>query len=130
MRIFFYFARAYPWQSLIVLLRLLLNAVVETLGPVMIGATERESEHSEGTRERKRKQPSALKDVGLEYDGRSVLEGVWSTVVKLRGKTTVVAISHQPGLVGVADRICRIDNQTARRVNASEPAAASAEAVV
>ncbi|MHC4422656.1 MAG: ABC transporter ATP-binding protein [Planctomycetota bacterium] len=54
---------------------------------------------------------------------------VWSTIVKLRGKTTVVAISHQPALVGVANRIYRIENQTARRVNASEPAAASAEAV-
>jgi hypothetical protein len=64
MRIFLYFARAYPWQSLIVLLCLLLTAVVET-----------------------------------------------------------------PALVGVADRIYRIANQTARRVNVFEPAAASAEAV-
>jgi ATP-binding cassette subfamily C protein len=54
---------------------------------------------------------------------------VWATVAKLRGKTTVVAISHQPALVGVADRIYRIENQTARRVSASEPAVASAEAV-
>jgi ATP-binding cassette subfamily C protein len=54
---------------------------------------------------------------------------VWSTVVKLRSKTTVVAISHQPALVGVADRIYRIENQTATRVSASEPPAASAEAV-
>jgi len=54
---------------------------------------------------------------------------VWSTVAKLRGKTTVVAISHQPALVDVADRIYRIENQTARRVSASEPAAASADAM-
>ncbi len=54
---------------------------------------------------------------------------VWSSVAKLRGKTTVVAISHQPALVSVADRIYRIENQTARRVSASEPAAASAKAV-
>jgi len=53
---------------------------------------------------------------------------VWETVVKLRGKTTVVAISHQPALAGVADRIYRIENQMARRVSASEPPAASAEA--
>jgi len=33
---------------------------------------------------------------------------VWQTVETLRGKTTVVAISHQPALTGVADRIYRI----------------------
>jgi ATP-binding cassette subfamily C protein len=54
---------------------------------------------------------------------------VWSTVAKLRGKTTVVAISHQPALVGLADRIYRIENGAARRVSASESPTASAEAV-
>jgi ATP-binding cassette subfamily C protein len=53
---------------------------------------------------------------------------VWSTIAKLRGKTTVVAISHQPALAGVADRIYRIENQTARRVSASDPPAAEAVA--
>jgi ATP-binding cassette subfamily C protein len=35
---------------------------------------------------------------------------VWEAVVRLRGKTTVVAISHQPALAGVADRIYRIED--------------------
>jgi ATP-binding cassette subfamily C protein len=35
---------------------------------------------------------------------------VWATVEKLRGRTTVVAISHQPALVGVADRVFRIED--------------------
>jgi ATP-binding cassette subfamily C protein len=50
---------------------------------------------------------------------------VWATVSKLRGKTTVVAISHQPALTGVADRIYRIENGRAVRVAApSGPVAA------
>jgi ATP-binding cassette subfamily C protein len=46
---------------------------------------------------------------------------VWATVSELRGKTTVVAISHQPALLGVADRTYRIEKRRAVRV---EPAAA------
>jgi ATP-binding cassette subfamily C protein len=42
---------------------------------------------------------------------------IWATVSHLRGKTTVVAISHQPALVGVADRVYRIDHGTAQRVD-------------
>ena len=34
---------------------------------------------------------------------------VWATVERLRGRTTVVAISHQSALVDVADRVYRID---------------------
>lgn len=33
---------------------------------------------------------------------------VWATIERLRGRTTVIAISHQPALAGVADRIYRI----------------------
>jgi ATP-binding cassette subfamily C protein len=33
---------------------------------------------------------------------------VWATIERLRGRTTVLAISHQPALKGVADRIYRI----------------------
>jgi ATP-binding cassette subfamily C protein len=39
---------------------------------------------------------------------------VWETVKGLRGKTTVVAISHQPALVGVANRIYRVEGGTAK----------------
>jgi ATP-binding cassette subfamily C protein len=35
---------------------------------------------------------------------------VWAAVERLRGRTTVIAISHQPALTGVADRIYRIAN--------------------
>ena len=41
---------------------------------------------------------------------------VWATVSELRGKTTVVAISHQPALLGVADRTYRIEKHHATRV--------------
>jgi ATP-binding cassette subfamily C protein len=43
---------------------------------------------------------------------------VWATVADLRGKTTVVAISHQPALLGVADRTYRIEKHHATRVEA------------
>jgi ATP-binding cassette subfamily C protein len=46
---------------------------------------------------------------------------VWATVAELRGKTTVVAISHQPALLGVADRTYRIEKQHATQI---EPVAA------
>ena len=35
---------------------------------------------------------------------------VWASVAQLRGKTTVVAISHQPALTAIADRVYRIEN--------------------
>jgi ATP-binding cassette subfamily C protein len=47
---------------------------------------------------------------------------VWATVAELRGKTTVVAISHQPALLGVADRTYRIEKHCATRV---EPVASA-----
>jgi ATP-binding cassette subfamily C protein len=35
---------------------------------------------------------------------------VWETIGKLRGRATVIAISHQPALSGVADRVYRLEN--------------------
>jgi ATP-binding cassette subfamily C protein len=43
---------------------------------------------------------------------------VWETVTRLRGKTTVVAISHQPALVGVANRIYRVGGGGAKLMDA------------
>jgi ATP-binding cassette subfamily C protein len=43
---------------------------------------------------------------------------VWETVTRLRGKTTVVAISHQPALVGVANRIYRVGGGGAKPMDA------------
>jgi ATP-binding cassette subfamily C protein len=39
---------------------------------------------------------------------------VWRTVAGLRGRTTVVAISHQPALLEVADRVFRIEGGRVR----------------
>ena len=47
---------------------------------------------------------------------------VWATVAELRGKTTIVAISHQPALLGVADRTYRIEKHHAIRVEPVRPA--------
>lgn len=47
---------------------------------------------------------------------------VWATVAELRGKTTVVAISHQPALLDVADRTYRIEKHHATRVETVRPA--------
>ncbi len=52
---------------------------------------------------------------------------IWSTISKLRGRTTVVGISHQPALASVADRIYRIEHQRAKPVEISAPQAASVE---
>jgi ATP-binding cassette subfamily C protein len=46
---------------------------------------------------------------------------VWRTLAALRGRTTVVAISHQPALLGVADRVFRVEGG---RVHALPPGAA------
>jgi ATP-binding cassette subfamily C protein len=43
---------------------------------------------------------------------------VWQTVASLRGHTTVIAISHHPGLATVADRVYRIADGRAERVDA------------
>ena len=56
--------------------------------------------------------------------------GVWEAVVRLRGKTTVVAISHQPALAGVADRMYRIEDLRAALVSPPLPRPATALAGV
>jgi hypothetical protein len=38
--------------------------------------------------------------------------GPWGTLMSLRGRITMIAISHEPALVDVADRIYRIEDQT------------------
>jgi ATP-binding cassette subfamily C protein len=45
---------------------------------------------------------------------------VWETVRELRGKTTVLAISHQSALVDVADRIYAVEASSARTVEVPE----------
>lgn len=35
---------------------------------------------------------------------------VWASLAKLRGRATVLAISHQPVLIGIADRVYRIED--------------------
>ena len=42
---------------------------------------------------------------------------VWDAIARLRGEATVVAISHQPALTELADRIYLIEGGTARRVD-------------
>ncbi len=54
---------------------------------------------------------------------------LWRTMEVLRGRTTIVAISHQPALAGVADRIYRIENGTARLVAGGGRAPAAAGGV-
>jgi ATP-binding cassette subfamily C protein len=44
---------------------------------------------------------------------------VWSTVAELRGRTTVVAISHRPGIIQVADRVYHIAGGEVQRVEES-----------
>ena len=45
---------------------------------------------------------------------------VWATVAELRGRTTVVAISHQPGVMRVADRVYQIVDGTVQRLEAPQ----------
>jgi ATP-binding cassette subfamily C protein len=45
---------------------------------------------------------------------------VWAAVEKLRGHTTVLAISHQPGVTRIADRIYRIEDGGAVQVTAGD----------
>jgi ATP-binding cassette subfamily C protein len=56
--------------------------------------------------------------------------GVWEAIVRLRGRTTVVAISHQPALAGVADRMYRIEDFRAALVSPPFPSPAAALAGV
>ena len=45
---------------------------------------------------------------------------MWATVAELRGRTTVVAISHQPGVMRVADRVYQIADGTVQRLEAPQ----------
>jgi ATP-binding cassette subfamily C protein len=47
---------------------------------------------------------------------------LWQTICGLRGRTTVIAISHQPALVGLADQIFRVENGRARLTSAFDEA--------
>jgi ATP-binding cassette, subfamily C, bacterial len=55
-------------------------------------------------------EPTAALDADAE-------RAVWQTVQRLRGRATVVAISHQTGLLDVADRVYRLEHGKARRVD-------------
>jgi ATP-binding cassette subfamily C protein len=54
-------------------------------------------------------EPTAALDADAE-------RAVWETIRQLRGRATVVAISHQMGLLSVADRIYRLDCGRAERI--------------
>jgi len=54
---------------------------------------------------------------------------VWTSVEQLRGKTTVVAISHQPALTKIADRVYRIENGQAIESAPTTPSERSSQEV-
>jgi ABC-type multidrug transport system fused ATPase/permease subunit len=45
---------------------------------------------------------------------------IWDAVRELRGKTTVLAISHQPALFEVADRIYALEDSSVREITRAE----------
>jgi ATP-binding cassette subfamily C protein len=47
---------------------------------------------------------------------REAEAAVWETVARLRGRATVIAISHQSALAGVADRVYRLESGRAELV--------------
>jgi len=50
---------------------------------------------------------------------------IYETVRSLRGRTAILAISHQPGLLAVADRVCRLaDGELSDVSTSTEPTAA------
>ncbi len=51
---------------------------------------------------------------------------LWRTLAALRGRVTIVAISHQPALRGVADRVYRVEGRSAVRVSDGSQSAAAA----
>ncbi len=54
---------------------------------------------------------------------------LWHTLAALRGRVTIVAISHQPALRGVADRVYRVEGRSAQLIsngNGSAPAVSAA----
>ena len=69
-----------------------------------------------------------LDEATAALDGESEAS-VWRAIERLRGQTTVVAISHQATLVGIADRVYRIEDGTAERVSAPQTGRSSARVV-
>jgi ATP-binding cassette subfamily C protein len=53
----------------------------------------------------------------LDPDSEAI---VWDAVKRLRGKTTVLAISHQPALIEVADRIYALEASSVREISAAD----------
>jgi ATP-binding cassette subfamily C protein len=47
---------------------------------------------------------------------------IWESILRLRGELTVLAISHQPLLMSVADRIYRVEGGKVQRVEAARSA--------
>ena len=56
-------------------------------------------------------------------------KAICKTLAQLRGKVTILAISHQPALVTVADRIYRIRNQSVT-INPPEPSIVASEKIL
>jgi len=54
---------------------------------------------------------------------------VLKTIAQLRGRTTVVAISHQPAIVAVADRVYRVEGGHVHLAERSAPEPPSVEGV-
>jgi len=57
-----------------------------------------------------------LDEATASLDPESEAE-VWAAIRELRGRTTVLAISHEAALLEVADRVYRVENGTVRRVD-------------
>ncbi len=51
---------------------------------------------------------------------------VWDALLRLRGETAILAISHQPRLTALADRIYSIEDTRARRIHPGQAPAAPA----
>ena len=67
-----------------------------------------------------------LDEATAALDSASEME-VWETVAELRGRMAVLAISHQPALLEVADRVYLVENGRATLesgIEASEAGAA------
>ena len=56
-----------------------------------------------------------LDEATAALDSASEAE-IWETVVDLRGRMAILAISHQPALLGVADRVYHIENGRAKSI--------------
>lgn len=60
-----------------------------------------------------------LDEATAALDSASEAE-VWETVADFRGRMAVLAISHQPALLGVADRVYHIENGRAKAIAVGE----------